>query len=347
MKQPIERRTGGGDSLPPVFSVCSVTLWSIVPVLLAAAGLANGSLYAAGPSSKRSAKSEASPRSEPPVAAMVGDEPVYWAEVDDILAAMPRAKAAGADVATEMRPAALEQAINRRLVARYLATEGYAIDDAEADDLVKELKRKLDTQGITFDEFLARHGFNEVMVRRRLVWDAMWASYLANEANDKGLADFFENHRSDYDGRELRVSHILWQVKAADGDDKRAAALREAEDVRSRIVAGKLSFAQAAEKHSAGPSGRHKGDLGFIPRHDRMTETFSRAAFGLKVGEISEPVVDQFGVHLIQCTDVKPGDKTWQDVRRELLAALVRERFIELADKQRKTVSIKLVETGK
>jgi peptidyl-prolyl cis-trans isomerase C len=345
MKKSAKQRTGGNDSLRHIFSVPSVTLWLIIHILLSGSGLANGNLYAAGPSSKRPAKTEAPAKSQPPVAAMLGDEPVYWAEVDDILTATPRAKGAGTDAAAEMRPAALEQAINRRLVARYLAGEGYTIDEAEADDLMKELKRKLDTQGITFEEFLARHGFNEVMVRRRLVWDAMWASYLANEANDKALEDSFERHRSDYDGRELRVSHVLWQVKAADGADKLAAAMREAEEVRSRIVAGKLSFAQAAQKYSAGPSGRREGDLGFIPRHDRMTEAFSRAAFELKVGEISKPVVDQFGVHLIQCTDVKPGDKTWQDVRRELLEAFVRERFVELADKQRKKVTVKVLET--
>jgi parvulin-like peptidyl-prolyl isomerase len=319
-----------------------VTLWLIIHLLLA-----TSHLYAAGPGNKGPAKAGAPAKPEPPVAAMVGDEPVYSAEVDDILAATPRAKTAGRDAAAELRPAALEQAINRRLVARYLAADGYTIDDAETDDLVKELKRKLDAQRITFDEFLSRHGFNELMVRRRLTWDAMWASYLANEATDKGLEDYFERHRSDYDGRELRVSHILWQVKASDGPSKLAAATQEAEEVRARIVAGKLSFGQAAEKYSAGPSGRREGDLGFIPRHDRMTEAFSRAAFELKAGEISKPVVDQFGVHLIQCTDIKPGQQTWRDARRELVEAFARDRFIELADKQRKKMSVKIVEAGK
>ncbi|HQU46428.1 MAG TPA: peptidylprolyl isomerase, partial [Pirellulales bacterium] len=121
------------------------------------------------------------------------------------------------------------------------------------------------------------------------------------------------------------------------------AALEQADKLRSQIVSGNLSFTKAAEEHSSGPSRRHGGDLGFIPLHDRMTAAFSRAAFELKKGEISKPVVDQFGVHLIQCTDVKAGDKTWQDARRELVEDFARERFLELAKKQRKEVSVKIV----
>ena len=305
-----------------------------------------GGADAAGPStSKRSSTPKTAAMPEPPIAAMAGDEPVYVAEVDDILAGLKRGKAAADDVPADLRAGALEQTINRRLVAQYLAREGYAIDESEADDLVKELKRKLDTQGITFDEFLQRHGFNELMVRRRLIWDAMWPRYLANEANDEALEKLFERRRREYDGRELRVSHILWTVKPTDDPTRLAAAMQEAEEVRSRIVSGKLSFAQAAEKHSAGPSRRQGGDLGFIPLHDRMTEAFSQAAFQLEKGEVSQPVVDQFGVHLIQCTDVKPGQRTWRDVRRELLDVLARERFIELEESQRKQVKVKVLQT--
>jgi hypothetical protein len=304
--------------------------------------LAAAVAYAAEPNTTKRAGKPAMP--EPPIAAMVGDEPVYVAEVDDILAGTRRAKTAGREAADVMRPAAIEQAINRRLAAQFLAANGYAIDERESDDLLGELKRKLETQGVTFEEFLSRHGFNERMVRRRLTWDAMWASFLANEANDKALEDIFERHRGEYDGRELRVSHIFWPVKATDDATRLAAAQQEAEQVRSEIVSGKLSFLQAAEKYSAGPSRRQGGDLGFIPLHDKMTEAFSRAAFELKKGEVSKPVVDQFGVHVIQCTDVKPGEKGWQDARRELIEAFAREKFTELADEQRKKTSVKIVD---
>jgi parvulin-like peptidyl-prolyl isomerase len=284
---------------------------------------------------------------EPPTVAMVGNEPMYAAEVDDILAGIRRSKTTDPQRLNQLRPVAVEQAINRRLVALYLAGHGYAIDEHEVKDLFAELKRKLQMQNIGFEEFLSQHGFNEQMVRRKLVWDAMWASYLGNEASDKALEDLFERHRSDYDGRELRVSHILWPVKAADDAKRLAEATEDAERVRSEIASGKMSFGQAAGKYSAGPSRRNGGDLGFIPLHDRMTEAFSRAAFDLKKGEISNPVVDQFGVHLIECTDIKPGNKMWQDVRRELLDTFAREKFIELADAQRKKTVVKLIDERK
>lgn len=294
--------------------------------------------HAAGPS----ATAKTSEQLEPPVAAVVGDEPVYEAEVDDILAGA--AKSGGhADAASESRRPALEQAINRRLVAQYFAKQGYAIDEEETQELLDELKRKLQVQKITFEEFLHRHGFNELMVRRRLQWDAMWAQFLKNEATDEALAQFFQSHRREYDGTELRVSHILWPVKPADDPEKLGGAKKEADDVRSRIEAGTLSFAEAAKKRSAGPSRRNGGDLGFIPLHGVMSEAFSRAAFKLKKGDVSQPIIDPFGVHLIACTDEKPGDRTWRDARRELFAAFTREKFLELAAAQRKRVKVKII----
>lgn len=300
-------------------------------------------LFAAAPSpAKRPAKEKNAATAEPPIAAMAGEEPVYVAEVDDLLADL--AKAAGDGGEPELRSAALDQAVNRRLVAQHLVEQGYAVDEEETDDLIKELTRKLAARQLTFDEFLRRHGFTELMVRRRLQWDVMWAHYLTQQASDEALEKYFEEHRREYDGRQLRVSHILWPVKPSDDATRLAAAEQEGEQVRSQILAGKLSFAKAAEKYSAGPSRRKGGDLGFIPLHDRMSESFSRAAFELAKGEISKPVVDQFGVHLIQCTDTRPGERTWQDARRELVEAFSRDKFVELAEKQRKQVAVKIIE---
>lgn len=302
--------------------------------------LAVSALAAEPKQSRRAAKSRPPAGDELPVVARVGDETVYAAEVDDILAAAK--KNAGGEDTDALRDLALRQAINRRLAAQWLAKEGYAVDDDETKALLADLNRKLEAQKLTFAEFLQRHGFNELIVRRRLQWDVMWAQFVKNNATDEALEKFFELHRREFDGTELRVSHILWPLKAADSA-KLTAAVKQAEELRSSLLAGKLSFADAAKQHSAGPSRRNGGDLGFIPAHDLMSEAFSIAAFQLKPGEVSEPVVDQFGVHLITCTDEKPGQRTWRDARRELVAAFAREKFLELADTQRKRVEVKIV----
>lgn len=271
--------------------------------------------------------------------AKVGDDDIYAAEVDDILSAAR--KNDSREDGGRLRELALRQAINRRLAAQCLAKEGYTVDEEETKALLAELQRKLAAQKLTFEEFLGRHGFNELMVRRRLQWDVMWARFLEQAATDEALQEFFDLHHREFDGTELRVSHILWPVKA-DDPDKLAVAMKQAEKVRTELLAGKLSFASAAQRFSAGPSRRNGGDLGFIPAHDLMSEAFSRAAFQLKTGEVSEPVVDSFGVHLITCTAEKPGPRTWQDCRRELVAAFAREKFLELADGQRKRVEVKI-----
>ncbi|HVX12956.1 MAG TPA: peptidylprolyl isomerase [Pirellulales bacterium] len=317
--------------------------WRLAFFALLVCGLASA-IDAAEPGAKKpSAQTKRPTPAEPAVAATVGKEPVYVAEVDDVLAGTRQARSTGSPPA-ELRGPALAQAINRRLVAQYLMQHGYAIDDEETDELIKELKRKLETQKLTYDEFLERHGFNETIVRRRLQWDALWSQFLKNEANDEALAAFFQRHQRDYDGSELRVSHILWPVKPTDDPTRLAAALEEADDIRAKIVGGKMTFAEAAQKYSAGPSRRKSGDLGFIPARDVMSEAFSKAAFTLDKGGLSKPVVDQFGVHLITCTDIKPGERTWREARRELVDAFAREKFLELADAQRKQVPVKIVD---
>lgn len=67
---------------------------------------------------------------------------------------------------------------------------------------------------------------------------------------------------------------------------------------REQIVQGKASFADLAQKYSDCSSARRGGDLGPFGR-DAMQKPFEEAAFSLKVGELSEPVFTDSGVHII------------------------------------------------
>lgn len=280
-----------------------------------------------------------------PVAAKVGGQPVYVAEVDDLLARTRAARRGDAEITPELRAEALEQAIHRQLVAQLLAKEGYAPTDDDIDGLVDDLKRRLEAQELSLDDFFKRHSFTPDILRRQLSWDLIWSRYLAQEMTDDALEAYFEAHRRDYDGTELRVSQVLLRVENPADESQVSAAEQRAAQLREQIVDGELTFADAAAKYSSGPSRRQAGDLGFIPRHDRMTEAFSRTAFELEVDEISPPVTDQFGVHLICCTDIKPGKKSWQDVRRALAEAWTSQRFLDLAGRQRKQTRVEYTGT--
>ena len=62
------------------------------------------------------------------------------------------------------------------------------------------------------------------------------------------------------------------------------------------------NFADLAKQYSEGPSSVNGGDLGWFGE-GVMVAPFEQAAFNLEVGEISEPVLTQFGYHLILVED--------------------------------------------
>ena len=69
-----------------------------------------------------------------------------------------------------------------------------------------------------------------------------------------------------------------------------------------KILKGE-NFAALARAHSQDAGSAVKGgELGYFPT-GMMVEPFEKAAFSLKVGEISEIVKSPFGFHIIKVTD--------------------------------------------
>ena len=112
---------------------------------------------------------------------------------------------------------------------------------------------------------------------------------------------------------QRRVSHIL--VADEEGNDE---ALARAEALRARIVAG-VPFEEVAREASDDPaSGQQGGDLGFGGR-GIWAPPFEAAAFSLAVGDLSEPVRSDFGVHLIRVDDIRESrTRSFDEVKEEL-----------------------------
>lgn len=240
---------------------------------------------------------------------------------------------------SEAEAVALERLIDRRLVDAFLTKSGYWPTPRDVDLALKQVQLQVEQQKLTWKEFLAINHRDEQDYRQSIAQQLAWEKYLQNRLTDDRLQAWFQAHRADFDGTQVRVSHLLLKADS-DSPAAVAAALESAGRIRDDIVQGKLSFAAAVKKFSAGPSREQAGDLGFIPRHGVMVEAFSRAAFQLKPGEISPPVKTPFGVHLIQVVEVRPGNRHWTDVRDEIRRAAAQAAYDEFAREQRATANI-------
>lgn len=115
-----------------------------------------------------------------------------------------------------------------------------------------------------------------------------------------------------------RASHVLLRASAQlDEASARAKLL----DIKARVEAGKADFAAEAKATSMDGSAPQGGDLGwagpglFVPEFE---EVLSR----LQPGQISDPFVSRFGMHIIKLNERKEvplGEKEQREFVREIL----------------------------
>ncbi len=279
-------------------------------------------------------------KDQPVVAAMVGDVPIFASEVQSTLQMSRQGQSMAKSQLAALQAQTLAKLVQHRLVTLRLAEIERGATESEIDAAIAQLQEQLTSKKQTIDDFLKKRAMTIEALRAEVAFRLGTAKFLGEELNDPALEAYFDKHRPRYDGRLLNVGHILMQI---DGPNKAAAtkAVRtQAAALRERIVAGELTFEQAAREYSVGPSRQENGQLGFIPRQGVMVDSFSRAAFELAQGEISPPVLTKFGIHLIRWTSAEPGDKAWTDVREQLQKALGNKLLNELAATQRETTKV-------
>jgi len=281
-----------------------------------------------------------SPDAQHAVLARVGGESIYASDVARLLGTVTRDKQVNPAMLPALRSRLLRQIVDRRLVLSYARRTNSGASRAEVDAALAELESQFALRGRSLDEVLQERAMGKAHFRRRITWDLTWKKYLRRYVTESRLASYFDAHRRECDGTQLAVSHILLRPAAGADSAATAALVERAESIRRAIVSGETSFAEAAARHSAGPSRAGGGRLGLISRHGSMEEAFARAAFALQAGQVSRPVRTRFGVHLIRCDRIEPGDKQMPEVRPALKEALSRELLGKLARLERRYTKV-------
>ncbi|RYF26728.1 MAG: molecular chaperone SurA [Comamonadaceae bacterium] len=125
---------------------------------------------------------------------------------------------------------------------------------------------------------------------------------------------------------QSHARHIL--LRAGPQLSETAAAERLA-DYRRRIESGNADFATLARENSQDGSAKEGGDLGWASP-GRYVPEFEEVLNSLKPGEVSQPVVTRFGVHLIQLLERREAKLTQRE-QRDMVRDTVREKKLDEA----------------
>jgi parvulin-like peptidyl-prolyl isomerase len=257
------------------------------------------------------------------IAARVNGEPIYARQVQHELQQALKGRALSPEEAKVAREQMRDQLVDRRLVMAYLKSTQQAASPQDVDFELEQLLKRLKARERPLADYLKSLDITEADLRDEFAWKISWKRYLERYVTPENLQKYFDQNRREFDGTQLRVAHILLKADPNDAAQIEAAR-KKAGEIREQIASGKLTFVAAAQQHSQSPSAENGGDIGLIERHQPMPEAFSQAAFALAQDAVSEPVVTPFGVHLIKCLEIKPGQKPWQDSAPELQLAVTK-----------------------
>lgn len=151
------------------------------------------------------------------------------------------------------------------------------------------------------------------------------------EVPESELRAVYEDERAAFEGSaEKRASHILFETGSAMSEQQ---ALEAASAARQRIADGEDFAALARELSSDTGSANSGGDIGYTDG-SAFPEAIEAALEQLELNEVSDPVVSEFGVHLVKLTEdsenvYPPFEEVRERLEREAKSAEVELRYAE------------------
>ena len=165
---------------------------------------------------------------------------------------------------------------------------------------------------------------NYVVLDRNVIADEI-------QVDEAEIRAQYDAQRADFEGSsEKRASHILFEVG---GTMDEAAAMELAATARQRLLDGEDFGAVALELSSDTVSAEEGGDIGYTDG-SAFPQSIEAALETLAPNEISEPVVTEFGVHVVKLTEdaenvYQAFEEISDRIERELKSAEVDLLFAE------------------
>jgi peptidyl-prolyl cis-trans isomerase SurA len=250
------------------------------------------------------------------IAAVVNDEAILQSDVEEQLALFLMNKQLTPDSATvdTLRRQILDVLINEKVIVAEAKRLGLSVGDAEVnrqvEQAVRDAKERFGSEE-AFRQQLARENLTEEKLREKYRGD-LQREMLAQRVVEKQLPKrtvtaseaelYFKTNKDKFPRMPSEVRVQVIQIPALPDSVAESEARGRAVAVRKRLAAGE-KFAKVAAELSEDPStARSGGDLGFI-QQGAADPAVESAVFGLKDGEMSQPVRSTFGWHILQALE--------------------------------------------
>lgn len=192
----------------------------------------------------------------------------------------------------ELRQQVLQSMINDLLIESEAARLKITVSETEIDSQIAELRKKNNMTQSQFQAALAKEGLTMKEFRKRIRQDDMKKRLLGFMVHRKVLVtddeirDYYEKNKSNLSGS----TSLLGPKVSGNIGFIMVPSQKQAEDLRKKINAGSLSFADAARQYSIGPGRDQGGDLGDVQVKD-LAPPLREALGSVPAGQVSAPVM--------------------------------------------------------
>ena len=227
----------------------------------------------------------------------------------------------------------LQDQINRHLLLKKANNMGIQVSSSKVDEEVNAVKKKFSSE----KEFLKQLKLKEMTLQQYqqelkedILIDAVFRRELGEgiKVTDKQVEDYFKKNTQQFSSEEQRrASVILIKVDPKAGSAGERKARKDLQKIVDKLKKGG-DFAELAQIHSQDSLGKRGGDLGFFTK-DRMFGPFSKLAFKLEVGQVSEIFRTKHGYQILKVTGKKAAKKGTLEDERENIRKLLVDRAIK------------------
>jgi len=123
--------------------------------------------------------------------------------------------------------------------------------------------------------------------------------FLKERVTDEAVRNYYATNPDQFQAKKIHVAHILVRTNPGLSETERQALLTKASAIYTKANSQEDFTALAKEYSEDQLSAQHGGDLGWL-QEGAIDPAFSTRIFGMKAGELSEPIVTPFGFHIVK-----------------------------------------------